>query len=73
MEGETFDELCRILHGDLTRQQMRLRKPMSVEKCVAVGVLRLSTGNSYRSCGLQFGLGKSRAQVICQEFEEAFC
>ena len=73
MERETFDELCRILRGDLTRQETRLRKPVSVEKRVAVGVWRLSTGNSYRSCGLQFGLGKSTAKVICQEFEEALC
>ena len=73
MERETFVELCRILRGDLTRQATRLRKPVSVEKRVAVGVWRLSTGNSYRSCGLQFGLGKSTAKVICQEFEEALC
>ena len=73
MERETFDELCQILRGDLTRQEKRLRKPVSVEKRVAVGVWRLSTGNSYRSCGLQFGLGKSTAKVICQEFEEALC
>ena len=70
MERETFDKLCRILRGDLTRQEMRLRKPVSVEKYVAVGVWRLSTGNSYRSCGLQFGLGKSTAKVICQEFKK---
>ena len=43
MERETFDELCRILRGDLTRQETRLRKPVSVEKRVAVGVWRLST------------------------------
>ena len=73
MERETFDELCRIYRGDLTRQETRLRKPVSVEKHVAVGVWRLSTGNSYRSCRLQFGLGKSTAKVICQEFEEALC
>ena len=73
MERETFVELCQILRGDLTRQATRLRKPVSVEKRVAVGVWRLSTGNSYRSCGLQFGLGKSTAKVICQEFEEALC
>ena len=73
MERETFDKLCQILRGDLTRQEKRLRKPVSVEKPVAVGVWRLSTGNSYWSCGLQFGLGKSTAKVICQEFEEALC
>ena len=71
MDHETFDKLCRILRGDLTRQEMRLRTPVSVEKHVAVGIWRLSTGNSYRSCGLQFGLGKSTAKVICQEFEES--
>ena len=32
---------------------------------------RLETGNSYRSCGLQFGLGKSTAKIICSEFEQA--
>ena len=41
-----FVELCRILRGDLTRQATRLRKPVSVEKRVAVGVWRLSTENS---------------------------
>ena len=44
MERETFDELCQIPRGDLTRQETRLRKPVSVEKRVAVGVWRLSTG-----------------------------
>ena len=61
MERETFEELCRILRGDLMKQETRMRKPVSVEKRVDVGLWRLSTGNSYRSCGLQFGLGKSTA------------
>ena len=30
-----------------------------------------TTANSYRSCGLQFGLGKSTAKTICSEFEQA--
>ena len=38
MERETFDKPCRILRGDLTRQETRLRKPVSVEKCAAIGV-----------------------------------
>ena len=49
MERETFDELCRILRGDLTRQETRLRKPVSVEKRVAVGVWRLSTSRKVKS------------------------
>ena len=49
MERKTFDELCRILRGDLTRQETRLRKPVSVEKRVAVGVWRLSTSHKVKS------------------------
>ena len=49
MERETFDELCRILRGDLTRQETRLRKPVSVEKRVAVGVWRPSTSRKVKS------------------------
>lgn len=73
MERETFEELSRIFRGDLMKQETRMRKPVSLEKRIAVGLWRLSTVNSYRSCGLQFGLGKSTAKVICQEFEEALC
>lgn len=65
MECETFEELCWILRGDLMKQETRMRKPVSSEKRVAVGLWRLSTGNSYWSCGLQFGMGKSTAKVIC--------
>ena len=73
MERETFEELSRIFRGDLMKQETRMRKLVSLEKRIAVGLWRLSTGNSYRSCGLQFGLGKSTAKVISQEFEEALC
>ena len=73
MERKTFEELSRIFRGDLMKQETRMRKPVSLEKRIAVGLWRLSTGNSYCSCGLQFGLGKSTAKVICQEFEEALC
>ena len=73
MEHDTFEELWRLLHDDLMKQETRMRKPLSLEKCIAVGLWRLSTGNSYRSYKLQFGLGKSTAKIICQEFEEALC
>ena len=33
--------------------------------------MRIATGNSFRSCGLQFGYGKSTAKCICEEFEKA--
>lgn len=73
MKLETFEELCHILRNDLMKRETRMEKPVSVEKRVVVGLWRLSTGNSYQSCELQFGLGKSTTKVICQEFEEALC
>ena len=38
MERETLEGLWRILHGDLMKQEKRIRKPVSVEKHVAVGL-----------------------------------
>ena len=71
MESEKFEELSRILRGDLVKQETRMRRPLSLEK--GIGLWRLSTGNSYRLCGLHFDLGKSTAKVIFREFEEALC
>lgn len=42
-----------------------------MEETVGLALWRLATGNSYRSCGLQFGLGKSTVKSICSEFEQA--
>ena len=42
-----------------------------MEERVVLALWRLPTGNSYRSCGLQFGFGKSTAKLICSEFEQA--
>ena len=41
---------------------------LNVEERVAVALWRLATGNSFKSCGLQFGIGMSTAP-ICAEFE----
>lgn len=56
---------------NLQKQRMRFRDPVSVEERVGLSLWRLATGNSYRSCGLQFGLGKSTVEIICSEFEQA--
>ena len=52
-----------------------MRRPVSVEKRVAVGLWRLATGDTYtcRSCGLQFGIGESTAKVISEQFESTLC
>jgi len=43
--------------------------PVSVEARIAVPLWRLATGDSFKSCGLQFGIGMSTAKTICDEFE----
>ena len=68
---ETFEFLCDLVRVKLQKQQTRFRVPVSVEERVGLALWRLATGNSYRSCGLQFGLGKSTAKIICGEFEQA--
>ena len=68
---ETFEYLCDLVRVDLQKQHTRFRSPVSVEERVGLALWRLATGNSYRSCGLQFGLGKSTAKSICSEFEQA--
>lgn len=52
---ETFEYLCDLVRADLQKQQTRMRAPISVEERVGLALWRLATGNSYRSCGLQFG------------------
>ena len=50
-----------------------MRTPVSVDERVGLALWRIATGNSFRirSCGLQFGYGKSTAKCICEEFEKA--
>ncbi|CAH3196879.1 unnamed protein product [Porites evermanni] len=68
---ESFEYLCDLVRVNLQKQHTRFRVPVSVEERVALALWPLVTGNSYRSCGLQFGLGKSTAKIICSEFEQA--
>ncbi|XP_078375865.1 uncharacterized protein LOC144659325 [Oculina patagonica] len=46
-----------------------MRSPVSVEERVGLTLWRLATGGSFKSCGLQFGLGMSTAKTIRAEFE----
>ena len=52
---ETFEYLCDLVRANLQKQDTRFRVPVSVEERVGLALWRLATGNSYRSCGLQFG------------------
>ena len=49
---ETFEYLCDLVRAT---KRTRMRAPISVEKRVGLALWRLATGNSYRSCGSQFG------------------
>ena len=64
----TFGYLCDLVRADLQTQKTQMRAPISVEERVGLALWRRATGNSYRSCGLQFGYGKSTAKYICSEF-----
>lgn len=68
---ETFEYLCDLVRVDLQKQHTRFRSSVSMEEGVGLALWQLATGNSYRSCGLQFGLGKSTAKSICSECEQA--
>lgn len=67
----TFEAVCDLVRTDLQKQDTRMRRATTVEKKVAVALWRLATGDSYKSTGLQFALGKSTAKMACKEFEEA--
>jgi len=64
----TFENLCNFVRADLQKQHTRMQSPVSVKERVGLALRRIATGNSFRSCGLQFGLGKSTAKKICGEF-----
>ena len=66
---KTFEYLYDLVRADLQKQQTRTRALISVEERVGLALWRLATSNSYRSCGLQFGYGKSTVKYICSEFE----
>ena len=67
----TFNALCDLVRGDLQNQHTRMRSPVSAEETVGLALWRLATGDSCKSCGLQFGLGMSTAKTICAEFERS--
>ena len=69
----TFDYICRAVGPVIPRQDTILRAAIPVETRAAVGLWRLATGDSYRLCGLMFGIAKSTAIGVCQDFVQALC
>ena len=68
---ETFDYICQLVGPDLSRQNTYFWKAVALNKCVAIALWRMGTGNSYRTTGITFGQGKSTVIKICENFMEA--
>lgn len=65
---KTFFKICDIVRSELSRQDTNMRPSVSLEKRVAVALNRLATGSCYTACGIGFGLPKSTANVVKNEF-----
>jgi len=68
---ETVDYICQLVGPDLSRQNTRFRRAVALNKCVAIALWRLGTGNSYRTTGITFRQGKVTVIKICENFMEA--
>ena len=64
----TFEYIVRIVGPALAKNNTRLRESIPVDKRIAVALWRLATGDTYRSTGLQFGVGRCTAMLIKHEF-----
>jgi len=58
---QTFQFICNLVRPHLVQQDTNMRRANLVEKRVAVALWRLATGNSYRTTGLVFGVGRCTA------------
>ena len=67
MKRDTFDVLLNLLHPFLLRQNTSLRDCIPPEKVLALGLYRLTHGNSYLTIGANFGVGKSNVIEAVQD------
>lgn len=65
----TFAYICGVVGPDMRKQNTIFRQAISVEKRVAIALWRLATGNSYRTIGQTFGVGRATAMKI----KDSFC
>ena len=52
----------------MAKKDTRLRQSIPVHKRLTVTLWRLATGDTYRSTGLQFGIGRCTAMLINKDF-----
>ena len=68
---ETFHFICTAVAPVIQRQDTILCAAILVKTRTAISLWRLATGDSYRSCGLMFGIAKSSAIGVCKDFIHA--
>lgn len=71
MSKETFLELVNIVGPLISRRSTILREAVSTHKRVAIALWRFATGNSFRSIGAHFDVGKSTCVTIAKDFSDA--
>ncbi|XP_075784101.1 uncharacterized protein LOC142829216 [Pelodiscus sinensis] len=71
MRRDTFLELCEWLAPALRRRDTRMRPAIPLQKRVAIALWKLSTPDSYRSVGNQFGVGRSTVGAVLMQVVKA--
>ena len=69
---ETFEVILNHLNPHLTREDTAMHDCIPPEKVLAIGLYRLSHGNSYVSIGPTFSVGKSTVIEAVQDVVNAF-
>lgn len=64
----TFHYICGLVRPYMVKQDTLLCEAIPVEKRVAIALWRLATGNSFRTIGLTFGVGRCTAMNIKDDF-----
>uniref|UniRef100_A0A3B3HKA2 DDE Tnp4 domain-containing protein n=1 Tax=Oryzias latipes TaxID=8090 RepID=A0A3B3HKA2_ORYLA len=68
MRQETFEMLCVRLSPILSYEDTTLRQPISVQKCVGVGLWWLATGAGYRTLAHLCGISAASVCLIVRVF-----
>lgn len=71
MTRDTFNFIVNSVRPLMERQTTNYRRAITTEKRVGVALWRLATGNEYRTLQELFGIGRSTACQILEEFVSA--
>ena len=68
MTRNTFLEIVKTVQPVMENRDTQLGRAIPIEKCSAIALWRLSTGNSFRTTAKTFAVGKSKAVQITSKF-----